>query len=104
MDALCPGVFVAVYISNYKKRPVIGKVVEVGENNFTLNYWKGTYSTPWCPHTVKSRQGEVSWKDTLPKQSIILCAFELDENNKLHENARKFIKHWYREEAKRVVS
>ena len=99
---MSPGVFVAVYISNYKKRPVIGKVVEVCETDFKLHYWKGAYNTAWQPHIVKSKEGETAWTDTLPKQSVILCSFELDERNHLLENTRKYIKRWYRDEAKRI--
>ena len=103
LEALSPGVFVAVYISNYKKKPVIGKVTEVCDIDFKLDYWKGAYNTAWQPLTVKSKEGQnIPWNDTLPKQSVIVCSFELDENNHLFENTRKFIKRWYREEAKRV--
>ncbi|CAB4030303.1 Hypothetical predicted protein, partial [Paramuricea clavata] len=84
LEALSPGVFVAVYISNYKKKPVTGKV-----------------TTAWQPLMVKSKEGQIPWNDTLPKQSVIVCSFELDEKNYLFENTRKFIKRWYREEAKR---
>jgi hypothetical protein len=101
LDARSPGVLVAVNISNYKKRPVIWKVTEVHENEFGLDYWKGAYNSAWQPHFVKSKEGEVPWADALPKQSVIMCAFELDENNFLYENTRKFIKRWYREEARR---
>ena len=44
---------VAVHISNYKKKPVIGKVIEVCDHEIKLHYWKGTYSTAWQPHMVK---------------------------------------------------
>ena len=101
MQALAPGVFVAVHIINYKKRPVIGWVTEVHENEFEVNYWKGGYNAAWQPHMVRSKEGEIPWSDILPKQSIIICAFELDENNHLFENTRKFTKRWYREQGKR---
>ncbi|XP_028417447.1 uncharacterized protein LOC114543338 [Dendronephthya gigantea] len=57
LAALKPDVFVAVNISNYKKRPVIGKVTEVGNDEFCLQYWKGNYSTAWEPHIVNSKDG-----------------------------------------------
>jgi hypothetical protein len=79
---------------------VIGEVIEVGETDFKLHYWKGAYNTAWQPHMVKSKEGEIPWTDTLPKQSVIVCSFQLDENNHLYENTRKFIKRWYREKAK----
>jgi hypothetical protein len=42
------------------------------------------------------------WTDNLPKQSVILCAFKFDENNKRLENTRRYLKRWYRDQAKRV--
>ena len=100
MEALKPGVLVAVHISNYKQKPVIGEVREVHDTDFTLDYWKGTYSTKWEPHMVKGKDGLAPWADRLPKESIILCAFELDDRNHLFENTRKFLKRWYKNQAK----
>ena len=102
LEALKPDVLVAVYISNYKKKPVIGKVTEVCDTDFTLNYWKGTYSTQWQPHLVKGKDGLVPWSDRLPKDSIIMCAFELDSKNHLLENTRKYLKRWYKNQAQNV--
>ncbi len=68
--------FVAVSISNYKKRPVIGKVTEVCDDQFTLNYLKGSYSTAWQPHIymVKGKDGLTPWVDTIPKEAVtVLC-------------------------------
>jgi hypothetical protein len=81
-------------------RPVIGKVTEVCDDQFTLNYWKGSYSTAWQPHMVKGKDGLTPWVDTIPKEAVIMCAFELDEKNHLLENTRKFLKKWYRDQAK----
>ena len=93
----------AVYLSNCKKRPVIGKVTEVCEENAKLDYWKGSYSTAWQPHMVKGKHGLTPWTDEIPKISIIMCAFELDDKNHLLENTRKYLKKWYREQAKNVL-
>jgi hypothetical protein len=99
LAALKPGVFVAVYISNFK-RPVIGKVTEVCDDKFNLDYWKGSYNTPWQPHMVRGKDGALPWADTIPKEAVIICAFELDEKNKLLQNTRKFLKRWYKDQAK----
>ena len=88
------GVFVAVNISNYKKFPVIGKVIHVHEKKFEIEYWQGSYNKPWYPHLITRNKKKVAWSDTLPKQSIILCNFLLDDNGKLQENTRKFLKRW----------
>ena len=101
LGAIAPGVFVAVYLSNYKKMPVIGKVLEIDDDSFKLHYWKGSYSKAWQPHMVKHNKELKPWTDSLSKQSVILCAFELDKKSKFFENSRKFLKRWYREEAKR---
>ena len=46
---------------------------------------------------VKTKEGKLPWTDILPKQSIIMCSFKLDESHKLLENTRKFLKRWYRD-------
>ena len=97
LDALVPGVFVAVNLSNCGTFPVIGKVVKVLDNDIELNYWKGPYSKSWEPHMVKDGRQNVPRKDVLPKQSIILCDFKLDDVGKIPENARKYLKRWYRD-------
>ena len=81
--------------------PVIGKVLEIDDDSFKLHYWKFSYSKAWQPHMVKHNKELKPWTDSLSKQSVILCAFELDKKSKFFENSRKFLKRWYREEAKR---
>ena len=49
---------------------------------------------------VKGKDGLTPWVDTIPKEAVIMCAFELDEKNHLLENTRKFLKKWYRDQAK----
>lgn len=94
LDALQTGVFVAVNISNYNKFPVIGKVTEVNENDFNLEYWQGSYSKSWRPHLVTVNKEKLPWSDKLPKSSVILCNFDLIENGMLQESTRKFLKRW----------
>ena len=81
--------------------PVIGKVEEVYENKFKINYWKGGYGKAWEEHLVMRGRLTIPWSDVLPKQSVILCGFELDNDNKHQGNSRKFLKHWYVEERKK---
>ena len=95
------GIFVAVHISNCRKVPVIGKVVELYEDEFKIHYWKGAYSKAWVQNLVKRGKESIPWTDVLPKQSIILCGFELDDECKLPENSRKYLKRWYRQESER---
>ena len=91
-----PGTFVAVNLINCNKIPVIGKVTEVKEDEFSIHYWKGSYNKAWTPHMVKSGRKSVPWVDHLPKQSVIMCHFQLDEQNKLQQNTRKYLKAWYK--------
>ena len=50
---------------------------------------------------VKGKDGLTPWVDTIPpKEAVNMCAFELDEKNHLLENTRKFLKKWYRDQAK----
>ena len=92
LTSLVPDVFVAVHISNYKKTPVIGKAVDVMEDTFAIHYWKGTYNSSWEPLFVKQNGTPTPWTDTIPKQSVILCAFQLDEHRNLQDHSWKYLK------------
>ena len=92
LEALRPGVFVAVNIHGYKKVPVLGKVNAVGESSFEIEYWKGSWKTEWKPWEMPG--GNV-WTDTLPKECILLVNFELNENNKLANETYKYLKDTY---------
>lgn len=91
-----PGTFVTVHLINCVKVPVIGKITQVKENEFSIHYWKGSYNKAWAPHMVKSGRKHVPWVDNLPKQSVIICRFQLDKHNKLQQNTRKYLKAWYK--------
>ena len=92
LEALSPGVFVAVNIHGYKKVPVLGKVIAVDESSFEIEYWKGSWKTEWKPWEVAG--GNV-WTDTLPKECILLVNFQLNENNKLANETYKYLKDTY---------
>ena len=84
--ALIPGVFVAVSLSNHRKVPVIGKVVEVLENKFGIHYSKGCHACKILRTAlVKYSRVTVPWTDGLPKHSIIVCDFHFDNQSKLSE-------------------
>ena len=83
---LVPGVFVAVRLSNHKKVPVIGKVVEVLESEFGIHYSKGSHACKILRFAlVKYSRVTVPWTDVLPKHSIIVCNFHFDNRSKLSE-------------------
>ena len=64
---------VAVNLENYKP-PNVGRVVAVGDEDFTVKWMKGGYRKEW---TIDTR-----WPETLiPKESVIFYGFNL-ENGK----------------------
>ena len=80
------GTFVAVYLINCKKGPVIGKVLDVTDDKVKIHDWKGTFKEKWTPHNAPRRQDP--WVDALPKSCINLCSFSLPEESKLPSTRR----------------
>ena len=72
VGALIHGVFVAVRLSNHKKVPVIGKVVEVLENEFGIHYLETLLCKIVRTALVKYGRVTVPWTNVLPKHSIIV--------------------------------
>ena len=50
---------------------------------------RGAYSKAWVQNLVNRGKENIPWTDVLPKQSIILCGFELDNECKLPEHSWK---------------
>ena len=91
LELLKEGIMVAIAQVN-SKPPVIGKVIEVGEETFELCYWKGSWRKAWEPWKIESCE----WvSDYLPKSSIILIDFKLDDNGKLQSGTAKYLKNEY---------
>jgi hypothetical protein len=88
-----PETFVAVYLENYDKAPVIGKVLEKFESSFIIHYWKGTINKKWTPWLTRKKE---PWTDTLPKECIYLAAFQLNDDGKLRPDSRQKIKEFLR--------
>ena len=59
------------------KEPVIGVVKEVTDDAFKIYYWKGTYRGKWHPQNLPRSQEP--WTEMLPKECIIVHAFELTD-------------------------
>ena len=91
--AIKEGVLVAVHIKDATKLPVIGKVTAVGES-VAIHYMKGSWRTAWQPW--KLRGGQI-WSDKLPKASIILVDFSLNDQDKLKAETTAFLKQKYLE-------
>ncbi|KAK3730736.1 hypothetical protein QZH41_016112 [Actinostola sp. cb2023] len=91
LESLQEGVFVAIAQSN-SKPPIIGKVMEVAEENFKLWYWRGSWRKPWSPWKMRGNQ---PWIEEIPKSAILLTDFHLDANNKLQSGTSKYLKREY---------
>ena len=89
---------VAVFIENYDKYPVIGKVLAADEaaDDFEIHYWKGTYKGKWKPQHVP-RKLDVPWTDKLPKSCILCYNFAFTDESKLLPSTRKFLENKYKE-------
>lgn len=65
LDKLEVGCFVALFFDNWDKEPVIGRVLSVGEHNFHMHYWRGSYNGKWSPQNIPRRKTE-PWLEDLP--------------------------------------
>ena len=89
--------FVAVRIENYKKIPIIGKVLDIKEEQF-IHYWKGSWYSEWKPQLYgPKRKKSVAWTDWLPKNCLLLVDFFLDKNYKIPRENRLYLKTKYHE-------
>ena len=79
---------VAVNLENYDKVPVIGKVLEKRDNEFTIHYWKGSWNKKWEPWL----HSKGPWTDVLPKEYVYLASFTLNEGDKLSADTKRQMK------------
>ena len=89
----------AVALLNYKKEPIIVKVLQVGEMTVKLQYLKGSYNRPSVPLYLPGRSGRPQelWTDNLPKSCVILSNFQLDDNNVLVAGTKAYLRKAYKE-------
>lgn len=83
----------AVHIANYDMCPVIGRVIEIGDEMIKLHYWKGTYNGKGVPQNIPRTQ--TPWIDDLPNTCIIMCMFELTDGSKLLPSTKRHLKQAY---------
>ena len=96
LSLLKVGVFVSVRLENYKRIPIIGKVIGIEDDRFQIEYWKGTWYSEWKPHLYNAKNsGLIPWTDSLPKECIIFLGFDLDGEAKLTRPNRKYLKERY---------
>ena len=48
-DHIAVGDFVAASIQGRGSKTVIGKVLQISDTNFEINYWKGSIKRKWTP-------------------------------------------------------
>ena len=94
LENLHAACFVAVFLENYDKMPVLGKVISVGETHFKIHYWKGSYGGKWSPQNIPRRRTE-PWLEDLPKSCIVCRDFHLTEDNRLMPSTKTFLKNRY---------
>ena len=94
------GSMVAVLLENYKKCPVIGKVIDMKEKEINIHYWIGSWNKPWKPHMVHGGNGRmnVPWTQWISTKCILLSDFILI-NNKLTAEQKRYLKGKYLEGA-----
>ena len=90
--ALQEGSMVALFIKDYDKYPVLGKVVETKNTECNVHYWKRGYRKAWAPHM----EAPNTLNTVVPKSCIILNDFHL-VNSKLTAPQKKFLQQKYKE-------
>ena len=78
----------AVFCENYSREPVIGRCLQISEENITVAWIEGSYSTSWKPWKVrdqKNRRKVVDWTDSVPKLSIVFFEFSLTATRHLRK-------------------
>ena len=88
------GVLVAVLVDWWKKRPVIGKVLDVSEEQFRIHWWKGRYTTEWFPEFLINGQ---PYTDLMPMSCVVCVGFEFTGKgkNKLSKQMKDTLKNEY---------
>ena len=95
------GEFVAVSLEGYEKKPVIGTVIEKGQSVIKIHYWKGSWNKKWMPWMYGRGK---PWTDDLPKDSIYLTSFSLDEQGKLGINTKRQMRDFFQRLKRQLVT
>ena len=89
-----PGMLAAVYLQDYtfnSKRKVsrasIGTVIEVLEDSVKIRYLKGDWAKQWVEYPKP-------WEQWIPKKSIVLYDFSLEDGKLRYHNRKEIKKHY----------
>lgn len=89
------GDLVAVRGDAVEDTPWIGRVTKFEGDNVQLVWMEGGYEKQWTVMKVKAKRGNIEWKDSVPKCSIILYGFELTKGHKLRKSTVDALKSSY---------
>ena len=93
------GQWVAVYCEDGED-PSIGKVKEVKDHEVVVIWYKGKWNSSWkewmVPCSAKGNKKMV-WESTVPKDSLILFAFEMTPTCRLQKETVTYLKRRYEE-------
>ena len=86
---------VAVRSTKYPDRPLIGRVIAIGEDDVQIEWMVGTYSGSW--KEWKGREGgkTVIYKDSIPKEDILYTGITLTATKKLKASIVNTLKSLY---------
>ena len=97
-SSLQGGHLVAVYCENYTQEPVIARCMRVADDQIDVEWLEGSYTTAWKPWKIRdpnNRRKTIFWRDTIPKEAVILFDFELTSSNHLRRATIQHLKTWY---------
>ena len=74
---------VALRCEKYSERPQLGQVLQSKDNEVTIKWYDGTWSSKWKVYTYKDGRNTVAWIETVPMNDIILSKIELTKSGSL---------------------
>ena len=72
-SSLKVGTIIACFLAEYcDEEPQLGKIVNIpNHTSFQVEWMVGAYSEPWRIWREKKGQDYVTWKETIPKESVL---------------------------------
>lgn len=77
------GEIVAVKSENYHDRPLLGRAVNLNGDNFTIEWFVGTYSGTWKEWTGRKNGKRVKYTDTIKYTDIVYQNITFTKSNRL---------------------
>ena len=98
LSQLHVGHLVAVIVENCDDELLIGKVLEVFDDDISIVWMQGEYTTTWKTARQidpRNRRKKIDWTDIIPKASVLLFAFEFTSTNRLRKTTVEHLKKKY---------